>query len=253
LAEVVYMALEYIPLLEKQRELYTIPRGMERFKEYLKTVVGSATGHDLELPPLVAMNPMAKEHALEHVEALLALGVDEVARQAVQEAEERLEIKARLKVSTVLLDDLKGGWTNRYLNEARDYFQPADGVKKFSWIIVPCWTVDKPSRHSLRQTALAYVYRAMYALEHGNPRTLRDVLKQEGLVMRFAGIEQWLELDDLAYSLEVITPHLDSTHYPTQFACLFGDRAAKTVGYPPFGLSERAGFAVALEPPILDL
>jgi hypothetical protein len=150
------MPLEYIPLLDKQRELYTIPMGMERFREYLKTVVGDATGHDLdsrskilssmkrdgkrifdlELPPLISINPMAKEHALKYVEALLALGAEDVAREAVREAEGRLE---------------------------------------------------------------------------------------------------------------VIQPHLDLEHYPTQFACLFGDEAAKAVGYPPLGLSARAGFAVALE------
>jgi len=45
----------------------------------------------------------------------------------------------------------------------------------------------------------------------------------------------------------VIQPYLDTTDYPTLFACLYGDEAAKSVGYPPLGLSERAGFALALE------
>jgi hypothetical protein len=246
------MALEYIPLLEKQRELYTLPVSIERFKEYLKTVVGSATGHDLELPPLVAINPMAKEHALNYVEALLALDAEGIARESVKEAETRLEVMSQLKVSCVVLDDLKGGWTNRYTNEAGMYFKPADSVRKFHWVVAPLWTADSPSTERLKQTTLACIYRSVYALEHGNPRTLRDVLRQEGLAMKFAGVEQWLGLDDVAYSLEVIKPHLDSEHYPTQFACLFGDEAAKAVGYPPLGLSARAGLAVALEPPLLD-
>jgi hypothetical protein len=29
-------------------------------------------------------------------------------------------------------------------------------------------------------------------------------------------------------------------------ACLFGDTAAKALGYPPHGLTERAGLALAL-------
>jgi hypothetical protein len=52
---------------------------------------------------------------------------------------------------------------------------------------------------------------------------------------------------DLAYTAQVIKPHLDTTDYPTLFACLYGDGAANSVGYPPLGLSERAGFALALE------
>ena len=46
---------------------------------------------------------------------------------------------------------------------------------------------------------------------------------------------------------EVIAPHLDSTDLPVQFACLYGDAAARSVGYTPMGLSPRAGYAVALD------
>jgi uncharacterized protein YjaZ len=239
------MQLEYIPLLEKQHELYKVPLGQERFQAYLKVVIGDASGHDLELAPLAWVNPMAKDHALRQVQTLLDLGAEETAKQAMEEARGRLDIQG-FKVSTVLLDDLKGGWTNRYLNEARDYFKPLESLKKFLWIIVPCWTADKPSLESIRQTMMTYIYRASYVLEHGNPTTLIDVLRQEGLAMQFAGANQWLDGEDLEYSKEVIKPFLQSEHYPTQFVCLFGDEAAKAVGYPPLGLSARAGLAVAL-------
>ena len=72
-------------------------------------------------------------------------------------------------------------------------------------------------------------------------------MKQEGLVLAFAGIKRWLEADDVVYSLEVITPYLASVKTPVIFACLYGDEAATTVGYPALGLSARAGFAVGLE------
>ena len=240
------MPLEYIPLLEKQLELYQVPLDQERFQAYLKVVVGDASGHDIELAPLAWINPMAKAHALEQVKALLDLGAEDVAKKAMQEAQTRLSIQDDFRVSTVLLDDLKGGWTNRYLNEARDYFKPLEGLKKFAWIIVPCWTADRPSLEFIRQVVKMYIYRASYVLSYGNPTTLQDVLRQEGLAMQFADVEQWLESDDLEYSKEVIKPYLQSEHYPTQFACLFGDEAAKVVGYPALGLSKRAGFAVGL-------
>ncbi len=240
------MSLVYIPLLEKQLKLYNVPLGQARFQAYINVVVGDASGHDVELAPLAWINPMAKDHALERVKALLTLNADDVAKQAMQEAETHLIFQEEIKVSTVLLDDLKGGWTNRYLNEAKDYFQPLDNLKKFSWIIVPCWTADTPSLELIRQTVKVCIYRAMYVLEHGNPTMLNDVLKQEGLAMRFAGVKQWLGVDDLEYSKEVITPYFQTQHYPTQFACLFGDEAAKAVGYPALGLSARAGFALAL-------
>jgi hypothetical protein len=55
------MKLEYVPLLKIQRELYGIPRGYERFQAYLQTMIDAGT-RDLALPPLVAINPMGKDH-----------------------------------------------------------------------------------------------------------------------------------------------------------------------------------------------
>ena len=54
------MKLSFLPLLHVQRDLYTMPRGMDRFREYIKTMTDPETG-DLALP-LVAMNPMGQEH-----------------------------------------------------------------------------------------------------------------------------------------------------------------------------------------------
>ena len=58
--------------------------------------------------------------------------------------------------------------------------------------------------------------------------------------------EPTLDAEDTAYSREVLAPHLDSEDFPTRFACLYGDEAARSVGYTPLGLSRRAGYAVAL-------
>ena len=52
------MSLRYLPLLKTQLDLYAMPRGMERFRAYIKTMTDQDTG-DLALP-LVAMNPMGK-------------------------------------------------------------------------------------------------------------------------------------------------------------------------------------------------
>ena len=56
-----------------------------------------------------------------------------------------------------------------------------------------------------------------------------------------------LDEDDLAYTRTVIEPHLDATDRATVIACLFGDTAANALGYPPQGLSDRAGLALALD------
>ena len=54
------MKVTYVPLLRVQRDLYDLPRNGERFRAYLATMTDPIT-RDLKLP-LVAMNPMGKEH-----------------------------------------------------------------------------------------------------------------------------------------------------------------------------------------------
>jgi len=82
---------------------------------------------------------------------------------------------------------------------------------------------------------------------HRLPATLGEMLAQEGHAMARAGCSgPSLEADDLAYTRSVIGPHLGAKDRATVIACLFGDPAAHALGYPPHGLSDRAGLALAL-------
>ena len=81
----------------------------------------------------------------------------------------------------------------------------------------------------------------------GAPRTLRDILLQEGSAMRLAGARN-PALDrtsscERARSFRACSTAEDQ---PTLIAALFGDRAAQELGHPPLGLPPRAGLALAL-------
>src|SRR6185295_8920043 len=83
--------------------------------------------------------------------------------------------------------------------------------------------------------------------QHGPARTLRQMLTQEGQVMALAGCtEPTLDADDIAYTREVLIPYLDADDMRTCIECLFGDAAARTLGFTPRGLSPWAGPALAL-------
>jgi hypothetical protein len=72
------------------------------------------------------------------------------------------------------------------------------------------------------------------------------MLAQESYAMRHAGARTpRLEADDLAYTREVIREYTAATDRATLIAALFGDGAARDLGYPPLGLSARAGLALA--------
>jgi hypothetical protein len=240
------MHLEFVRLLQVQRDLYRMPRGMDRFRAYLRTMTGPS-GKDLELP-LVAMNPMGKDHVPALLDRLLELDADEAGEAATSEARADLQSEpGRFKVGLVMADDAHGGWTNRYDYEFGHRIGEA-AVYKRGWIVGLLWTSEEPARAAVREEVLTAIYRAAYIQRHGLATSLASMLEQEGIVMAMAGCTgPRLEPDDLEYTRDVIEPLRKATDQPTLMACLFGDEAAAMFGYRPQGLSPRAGLALALQ------
>jgi hypothetical protein len=239
------MDTEYVRLLEIQRDLYDLPRGVERFRAYLRTMTDPATG-DLALP-LVPMNPMGKEHVPALLDDYIRLDADGAAERAVLEIGGGFaDVTSSFKVGLVIADDLKGGWTNRYTSEFSYRFETR-ALHKRGWLLGILWTSEVPSVEIAVQEARMAVCRGAYLERRGPAVTLRDMLAQEGYVAAMAGSRApTLDPEDLAYTRDVVAPLLGASDRPTIIASLFGDKAARDLGYPPQGLSERAGFALAL-------
>jgi hypothetical protein len=246
------MVLSFVPLLKVQRDLYALPRGMERFREYIKTMTDAETG-DLALP-LVAMNPMGKDHVPALIDDYLALGAEEIAAEAVRSADlASAKADHSYRVGLVVSDDLKGGWTNRWASEFSHRVEEA-AIRKRAWVVGILWTSEPASAQHVRDAVLTSIYRTEYLQTHAAPRTLGEMLEQEGYAMARAGCATpQLDDDDLAYTRSVIAPHLGDADRATVIACLFGDPAARALGYPPQGLSERAGLALALSTARTDM
>lgn len=236
------MQLSLLPLLAKQRELYAMPRGIERFRAYLQTMTGGRDDVDL---PLMGMNPMGKPHCAALLDQLIGLDAEAVAARALAEAGPQLDGAERFEVGLVLTDDLMGGWTQRELTECQILLERKYEQKK-GWIVVPMWTSEPPSVEGVRRGVRVAVARAAEQLRRGFPRTLGEVMRQEGRARAFAGDRPALDESALAAARRVIAPHLDAHDLPTLFACLYGDERAAAVGYAPLGLPLRAGFDVAL-------
>ena len=239
------MKLEYVSLLQVQRDLYRIPRGRERFRAYLRTML-DVTGQDLRLP-LVAINPMARDHVPALLDALLALDAENVAAQALAEVAAQVEhVPGTYRVTLVIADDLMGGWTNRYACEFTHRFPSHPGYQ-CDWLTGLLWSSEAPSLQTVREEVLMTVHRAAYLAEHAPASTLRERMAQEGQVMAQAGCTKpILDEEDREYTRAVLAPYLDARDMRTAIECLFGDAAARTLGFTPQGLSDRAGLALAL-------
>ena len=250
------MKLSLLPLLQIQRDLYALPRGFERFREYIKTMTDPETG-DLALP-LVAMNPMGKEHVPALIDQYLALDAEKIAAEATAKAvavqkdsvwtatASAVAPEREYKVALVVSDDLKGGWTNRWASEFGYRIEGA-AITKRGFITAILWTSEPASAERVRDEVLTSIYRVEYLQSHPAPKTLREMLAQEGFAMARAGCTSpALDDEDLEYTRTVIEPLLDAHDRATVIPCLFGDAAAVALGYPAQGLSNRAGLALAL-------
>lgn len=254
------MKLDYVPLLRIQREIQGRPRGLDRFRHYLRTI-WCCYESDFELIPLIFANPMARDHVTALLDELLALNADQIAAEAVAEADGLLAaVPGEVKAAVVVVDDLMGGWTNRYDYEFKIRLGP-DGVprgnhpakplpprwSRFLWTIGILWSSERPTPQAVREAILMPAYRMAYLHAHGPARNLRQMLMQEGHVMAMAGCPgPQLDDDDIVYTRAVLEPYLDSTDKRTCMECLFGDPAGQTLGFTPRGLSQWAGLALAL-------
>lgn len=173
----------HLPLLELQRDLYRLPRGPERFKVYIDLM--TAPDGTMALP-LAVLNPMAKPHVAERLAELLALGTEALAVEAVARANGRLELKTPVKLGLVVADDVAGGWTDRYLTDAAHRFEP--GELRYGFVTVLLWAGERYTAASLTEQVLAACYRTKALLEHGPPKTLQQMMAQEGKAAAFAGV-----------------------------------------------------------------
>ncbi len=240
------MKVQVVPILAQLRALYDVQGVWPRYLAYKALMLEGP-----ELLPLGAFSPMGQRQPA-YLNTLLGLGAERVAEGAALEVAGELDaVTLGCRVLLVVTDEPRNGWTQRWLTDAewrfaqrRDVVPGAPAEPR--WVTVQLWTDVEPTAAYVRQEVRAALYRAAHQQRFGRVRTLRDMLRQEGRALAFAGDIRLLDREELTYTGEVLTPLLDSTHYPTQFAAMYGDEIARAVGYPPLGLARLAGFALAV-------
>ncbi len=243
----------WVSLLEAQRRLYDLDEPRARFQEYLRILTDDRG--DLALP-LSRFNPMGKEHVPARLDELLGRSFEELGREAHAQAAARLGAALDgFGFGFVLADDLGGGWTQRHQMEFEHLFAPRGELAR-GWGAVLLWTAEPVESDVTRLEVLRACYRTAHLVRHGFPRTLEERMVQEGRALRFASPHgappdlPELAPDEREAVAAALAPHRGSEHVPTVFNCLFGDSAARAVGYRPLGadagpLPPRAGFSLA--------
>ncbi|MFD3165330.1 hypothetical protein [Herpetosiphon sp. NSE202] len=250
------MQLDYVSLLSIQRQLMSIPRGSDRFEQYLKTLLDDQQ-RELALAPLVMINPMAKDHVARILDQLIAFDADTIGAQTCQALSQALtSVQGNFKAALVVVDDAHGAGTNRYSYEYELRFgvarlrQRSTQSQRQVWVTGILWTSETVDAAAIRVALASAAYRVAYMQAHGYPQTLGEMLRQEGWVLAQAGSQQpTLDPDDLEYTRAILEPQLDQLQVddlPNTMSYVFGDQAGHSLGYRAQGLSPWAGIALAL-------
>ncbi len=249
-------------ILDDLRDLYRIEDRFRRFEAYVSLSSGKARGGGKargEPLPLGTFSPMGQRQA-GYLEQLIAMGAEGLAQVAADEvAEAFADLTDRFRLMLVVADVPKNGWTERQLTDAEWRFTlkndtlPNTMPTSFDrWVSVLLWTDTEATKAYVESEVRGALYRTLHVRYVGVPRTLGEMMRQEGRVLAYAGCVPKLDLEEVQYSRVVIASYLQSTEFPVCFAALYGDAAARQVGYDALGLAADAGFQLALHDTLAD-
>ncbi len=234
----------HVPLLTHVRPLFDVPRiPAQRMAEYLKLMGAHAGG--VVLPSLNFYNPMSKPHVATYIDDLVALKIEQMAGMWLQDADvTRLTLSKPFQHGFAVVDDVAGGWTERSAVEMTMRTALAYGTAH-GWLTSLLFVSDPIDLVHIRRVVKTTVARAAWPLPQPHTLTLAQLLAHERTICSFAGCHYTLDADDLDYTRTVLSQYRDATAYHVHVAALFGDRIARHNGFPPLGLSDWAGCALA--------
>ncbi len=241
------MKAKVLPVLERIRDFYSQPRDFQRFEDYLRMLQGGHPG-DLSLP-ISGFNPMAKDHILPKIQELLDIDAEGIMAECLLAAEPALKEAGDPALILVLnlVDDLLGGWTNRFSTEFQMTFEIQALVKRL-FCTPACWSSESYAPDLIRQRTLQALHRTLYRLRHpGKLNTLSDHIAQETYVAHHLGLPCPLSKSDQAALRAYATTHAQSHDTTRIFNFFFGDTASRHLAYPTYGIEiDRAGFLLAM-------
>lgn len=227
-----------VPTLDVMAEVYRLPRpggaSSQLFGHYLALIN--------EGLPLQPYNPMAGQVTLPTVEELRDLHAERVVGEAAAEVLTLLDWEEPMALCLGVSHP--GVWTDRVTSEAENRLVPRRGNGPE---VVLLWAGEPVDVHRLRVEAGAQAARAVHRRRSGPPRTVQEAFDQEGWAYAIAGAPDPSPTPEarrvVGDALDVVG---DATGIDAMVAVLYGDGAARPLGWPPLGVPDGVGYEVAV-------
>ena len=239
------MPFQLISVLPQMLALYKLPRGKQRFDEYLRLLQGNGK-HTIQLP-VASFNPMAKAVAPEKLEALIALHAEQLAQTVINEINDDKDagIDRTICVAINLVDDVEGAWSEYVTTDYRNKFD-VGGLLAKDFCTVLFFTSETLNESIILERTRAHLFRTVYWLKHGKPTTLRQCIQQESFVAAKSGIMLSAEEKMVAETLADFYHRFeDAASYNHIINFFYGDEFLRMMNFPVLGLPENGGFLYA--------
>ncbi len=197
---------------------------------------------------LPAYNPMAGDHALVAVEALLAMDAERLTRECAERVVAVAGYAGTVDLAVIVAS--AGMWTDRVATEVQ-YRTVAE--RRPGYGMVYQWTREELTPQGLEREACAETLRVLWTALHGPARSLHAVLHREGLAYAMAArcmtdpvaVERPSPAESAA--VEGAIAVLGDSADPGEIAAvLFGDPGAEAMGWATLGIGDRAGYRWAI-------
>jgi hypothetical protein len=186
------------------------------------------TKGDLAMP-ISGFNPMAKPHLLEKLTELKAIQAETIIKKTLFDLNPPLKSVPKapvFKVALNVLDDWKGGWTNRFTSDYDSKFK-INALVKRQFCTPLFWSSEPYSVLLVQQRTLESAFRTIYWLKHGKPCTLKDHVEQEQFAAQKSNV-------NFAKNSAFYAKYCESDSYHVIFNFLYGDKASESLGLPTY-------------------
>ena len=242
------MPFESLPVLDIMIQFYQQERGRKRFEEYLALMYDKKD--DALKLPLPLFNPMGKDHVPEKLNELKNLNVESIIEECCRKVSNVLAASEQIlphsyNVSLSLADDLMGGWTNKYSTDYSNCFAPK-GLLNRHFVTPIFWTSETYNEAQIRQRVSKTLWRTVYHLQNAYSTNLLEHLQQEAFVIDQIGFNApAVHHDEYQLIVDFVRQEKNSESRAKIITFLYGDQAAKSLGYLPLGFNENNGFELA--------
>lgn len=238
--------VQIAPTLQFMASVYALTREggpkSPRFAAYV-----SNTQHHWGIVPY---NPMAGDAALDTVNSLIAMDAESLAARVANEVVSTCAYEGSISLAIAVRS--KGLWTDRVATEVDERVTGKARVAHRG--IVSIWSREESTPADVAREVAAETVRTMWHAQHGVADTLTRVLACEGLAYAVAASYGTLDSYSAAAAPEETVAIIeafeilgDTTHASEIAGVMYGDDAAKEMGWTPLGLPAHAGYRWAIQ------